>query len=123
MISLNPMHKKKQAGCILSPLYGEPYFGSTFDVMALRKATSTCSVDSTTRRYTRTQIVIHTILGCTVAPCSHMHPSGTLLSDVKIYENGLDSVMYREIMDCDNPSFSGLGTLYKKGTHSRHFHL
>ena len=61
---------KKQIDCVTYPLYGEPYVGSTLDVMVLINASSTCSVDQKMRRYTKTQIVIHTITGAIRIPDS-----------------------------------------------------
>ena len=55
--------KKKQADCVTYPLYGEPYVGLTLDVMVLSDATSTCNVDCKIRHHTRTQIVMHTVIG------------------------------------------------------------
>ena len=55
--------KNKQADCVTYPLYGEPYVGLTLDVMVLSDATSTCNVDCKIRHHTRTQIVMHTVIG------------------------------------------------------------
>ena len=68
-MALTPEHTrtasfpKERSDCVTYPLYGEPYIGLTLNVMVLSNATSVCSVDDKVRRHTRTQIVIHTVMG------------------------------------------------------------
>ena len=102
--------KTKQADCVTYPLYGEPYVGSTLDVMTLSTATSTCNVDHKIWRHPKTQIVIHAITSSRCVVCNVYH-FGMFLTDVKkcCEEACAHYVLAGEVVDCDIKSY-----LYKK---------